>query len=91
MVIRDNWMKKSVLLSLSLDIKHLLLMYCKVTQLIMPPHLCNGGGIHCFPRCRIIFSFGQNLFESTFRNRVRLSVCTTTFKRIAGLRFYPKY
>ena len=26
-----------------------------------------------------------------FRNRFRPSVCTTIFKRIAGLRFYPKY
>ena len=31
------------------------------------------------------------VFESTFRNRFRLSVCTTVFKRITGLHFYPQY
>ena len=31
----------------------------------------------------------QKVFQSTFRNRFRLSVCTTIFKRITGLCFYP--
>ena len=35
-------------------------------------------------------SFEKSLSVATFRNKFRLSVCTTIFKRIAGLCFYLK-
>ena len=60
----------------------------------MPPPSVTGL-VYCFPRRPLIFSFGRlmlhsKVFESTFRNRFRLSVCTTIFKRISELCFYPK-
>ena len=55
----------------------------------MPP-LSVMGEVYCFSRRQLIFSFGRHVM-STFRNRFRMSVCTTVFKRIAGLHFYPKY
>ena len=56
---------------------------------------CNGGGIlfssspinfHLFKACHI--SFERSL---RVHSEIILSVCTTIFKRIAGLRFYHKY
>ena len=36
-------------------------------------------------------NINRKVFESTFQNIFFLSVCTTIFKRIAGLRFYLKF
>ena len=55
--------------------------------------------VYCFPRRQLIFSFGRRviyhskgLWEYIPKSiqSVGLSVCSTTFKRIAGIRFYPK-
>ena len=51
------------------------------------------GEVYCFPRRQLIFSFGRGIIYhlDTCRNWFRLSVCTTIFKWIGGLCFYPKY
>ena len=52
--------------------------------------------VSCFPRRRKFSALMgvsyiiQKLFQSTFRNRIRLSVCTAIFKRILGVCFHPK-
>ena len=64
----------------------------------MPPPSVTGE-VYCFPRCQLIFRFGWRCIYHSKGLReyipksipsVCLSVCTMVFKRIAGLRFYPK-
>ena len=64
----------------------------------MPPPSVTGEE-YCFPRRPLIISFGMRvilLLKGTYLrvhseiDSVCLSVCTTIFKRIAGLHFYPK-
>ena len=73
-------------------------LFNSVLQRIMPPP-SSTGEVYCFPRRKQIFSFGRRviyrlkgLWEYIPKSipSVCLSIYTTIFKRIAGLRFYPK-
>ena len=55
----------------------------------MPPISVYRGGI-LFSALISVSYIIRKVFESTIRNRFRLSVCTTIFKRIAGFCFYLK-
>ena len=81
--------------------KLLLMMFCFSRRIFMPPPVLQE--LYCFPRRLLIFSFDRvsyiiwKVFESTFQNPfclcvclVCLYVCTTIFKWIVGLHFYPK-
>ena len=61
------------------------------------PLLGVTGEVYWFSRRQLIFSFGRHATcHISFARFLRVhseinSVCTTIFKQIAGLRFYPKY
>ena len=82
----------------------LLLCYVRAIIVLCEGYICLfpsvTGEVYCFPRRQVIFSFGRRvvyhskgLWEYIPKSipSVCLSVCTTIFKLIAGLRFYLKY
>ena len=64
----------------------------ELRKLCLPPSVT--GEVYCFPRRQPIFCFGRTChvwFKRSLRVHSEIDpVCTTIFKRIAGLCFYPK-
>ena len=61
--------------------------------IVPPPSVM--GEVYCFPRRQLIFSFGRRVINHLkglweYIPKLFASVCTTIFKRIAGLCFYLK-
>ena len=60
-------------------------------ELCLPPSVT--GEVYCFHRCQLIFSFGGRVIYHLKGLRVHSEidpVCTTIFKRIAGLHLHHK-
>ena len=98
----SNCVCPSVCLSVHREKNHPSFVNISPPLVIMPSPSVTGEA-YCFPRRQIANKFSalvcvsyinniiRKVFENTFQNRFRLSVCTAIFKGIARLRFYPKY